>query len=212
MNTARARLYYVHDPMCSWCWGFAPCWTQLQQLLDEHVEVRYLLGGLAADNDQPMAESMQQYLQATWRRIETQIPGIHFNFDFWQHCRPRRSTYPACRAVIAAREQDPALEKPMIQAIQQAYYLQARNPSDNETLIDCAVQLGLDERRFIERLNHPETQHQLMDEIQQSERLGAAGYPSLVLVKGGEPILIELDYLQPEPMLEQINRQLAENR
>ncbi len=202
-------LYYVHDPMCSWCWGFAPCWQHLQHQLGERVEIRYLLGGLAADNDQPMAESMQRYLQDTWRRIETQIPGIHFNFDFWQHCQPRRSTYPACRAVITAREQDPALEKPMIQAIQQAYYLQARNPSDNETLIDCAVQLGLDAQRFSERLYHPETRQQLMNEIQQSERLGVAGYPSLVLVMDNEPKLIELDYLRPEPMLEQINRLLA---
>jgi hypothetical protein len=51
-----------------------------------------------------------------------------------------------------------------------------------------------------------------MNEIQQSERLGVAGYPSLVLVMDNEPKLIELDYLRPEPMLEQINRLLAGKR
>ena len=25
-----AVLYYVHDPMCSWCWGFVPVQQQLQ--------------------------------------------------------------------------------------------------------------------------------------------------------------------------------------
>ncbi|MFT6977114.1 MAG: putative protein-disulfide isomerase, partial [Shewanella psychromarinicola] len=22
-------LYYVHDPMCSWCWGYRPTWDTL---------------------------------------------------------------------------------------------------------------------------------------------------------------------------------------
>ena len=48
------------------------------------------------------------------RRIEGRIPGVRFNFDFWTHCTPKRSTYPACRAVIAARAQDPTLDEAMI--------------------------------------------------------------------------------------------------
>jgi hypothetical protein len=35
------------------------------------------------------------------RRIERSVPGTKFNFEFWSRCRPRRATYPACRAVIA---------------------------------------------------------------------------------------------------------------
>ena len=44
-----AVLYYVHDPMCSWCWGFRPTWLALQDQLPEGVRVQRLLGGLAPD-------------------------------------------------------------------------------------------------------------------------------------------------------------------
>lgn len=208
--TTPNQLYYIHDPMCSWCWGFVDCWQRLQALLPSAIEVRYLLGGLAPDNEDPMPADMRDALQATWRRIESHIPGVRFNYDFWTRCQPQRATYPACRAVIAAREQDPAQEKPMIRAIQQAYYQQARNPSNTDTLLDCARELGLDAQHFTERLQCPDTQQQLMHEIQQADMLGARGYPSLVLMLDGETTLIDLDYVQPEPMLAQINRRLAE--
>ena len=124
-------LYYAYDPMCSWCWGFRPVWEELQARLPAEVRVQPILGGLAPDSDQPMAPDMQSHLQDTWRRIEQRIPGTSFNFAFWENCSPRRSTYPACRAVIAAGAQGPGQESNMVLAIQRAYYQQARNPSDN---------------------------------------------------------------------------------
>ena len=49
MTSQQATLYYVHDPMCSWCWGFAPVWQEVRErLTDSPVQVKYLLGGLAA--------------------------------------------------------------------------------------------------------------------------------------------------------------------
>jgi len=52
-------LYYIHDPMCSWCWAFRPVWGEVQRRLPETVSVTYLLGGLAPDSDAPMPESTQ---------------------------------------------------------------------------------------------------------------------------------------------------------
>jgi len=98
-------LFYVHDPMCSWCWGFAPTFETVLSELPNSVKVNHLLGGLAPDSNDPMPESMQLSLQQTWQRIAEVIPGTEFNFDFWTQNAPRRSTWPSCRAVIAARRQ-----------------------------------------------------------------------------------------------------------
>jgi putative protein-disulfide isomerase len=54
-----------------------------------------------------------------------------------------RSTYPACRAVIAAKNQADKFELPMINIIQKAYYLQEKNPSKDETLIKLSISIGL---------------------------------------------------------------------
>lgn len=187
--------------MCSWCYAFGPVWKALQERLPAAVEVRRWLGGLAPDTDEPMPEPMREHLQATWRRIETRVPGTRFNFEFWTRCQPRRSTYPACRAVIAAREQGATYDEAMTSAIQRAYYREARNPSDEETLVALADELGLDVDRFRRVLSDSATQARLEEEIEMAHRLGAHGFPSLVLESPQGLRPIPVDYCDPRPML-----------
>jgi len=202
---ANTTLYYVHDPMCSWCWGYRPTWdalqVQLQQQFGQQLSLQYLVGGLAPDSDQPMPQPMQQMLQQTWQKITQQL-GTEFNHDFWQHCQPRRSTYPACRASIIARQY--GLEQQMINAIQQAYYLNARNPSDVDTLISIATQLGIPADRFTEQLSADETEAQLMQDINVARQLPIQGFPSLVLMVDNNPYPIRLDYHQWQTSLADI--------
>lgn len=198
-------LYYVHDPMCSWCWGFRPTWAKIKANLPKEVEVKYLLGGLAPDSDEAMPEQMQADIAGYWRRIQQYIPGTQFNFDFWDKCEPRRSTYPSCRAVIAARKQKPEIELAMIENIQQAYYMGAKNPSDDITLIQLAKFLGLDEEQFAIDLNSSETQQQLEAEMLMGRKLGAQGFPSMILVKDGKAQYLPLDYNNAETALNMIN-------
>jgi len=205
-----ARLYYVHDPMCSWCWGFTPVLTELLSSLPSDIEVIRLLGGLAFDSDESMPIEMQTMLQETWRRIETKIPGTEFNFDFWTQCQPRRSTYPSCRAVIAARQQDEQFDEGMTRAIQIAYYQQARNPSDLATLIELADELGLEVERFKQDITSVDTQQQLEKEIALSQELFAESFPSLVLQVGSSSWQVPIDYLKVSPMLELINKLIEE--
>lgn len=197
-------LYYVHDPMCSWCWAFVPTWTKIQEALKDRIEIRYLLGGLAPDSAQIMPKEMQDAIGGYWKTIEQRVPGTQFNHDFWTLCQPRRSTYPSCRAVIAARKQQPTLEKPMILAIQKAYYLQAKNPSDDSVLTELAVELGLDGELFSTDLNSPETHQMLGDEMRLGAEIGVQGFPSLILKMKAGHLYIPLDYNQPEVVLDRL--------
>lgn len=198
-------LYYVHDPMCSWCWGFQPVLHQLLAALPAPLPVQRVLGGLAPDSDQPMPADMRAYLEDTWRRIERAIPGTEFNFDFWTSCEPRRSTYPACRAVIAARLQGEAFDVDMTRAIQEAYYTAARNPSDDSTLISLAGEIGLDAAQFSRELNAEATGRQLLAEIEWARQRGVESFPGLLLDTGDSEWHIPVDYRDSGLMLELIN-------
>ncbi len=199
-----STLYYAHDPMCSWCWGFVPTWRQVRERLPSGVRVRRLLGGLAPDTDAPMPADTRRYLQATWGRIQERIPGTRFNFDFWRLCEPRRATWRACRAVIAARSQNPAAEEPMISRIQRAYYLEARNPSEAPVLGRLAAEIGLDEERFLASLDHPDCQALLDQEMALCRRFGLTGFPSLALETGGGAWPVAVDYTNPLAILDQV--------
>lgn len=194
-----SSLIYVHDPMCSWCWGYRPTWQQLENHLPEEIAVEYVLGGLAPDSDDPMPPDLQNTIQGYWRRIQTEL-GTEFNFEFWTTCKPRRSTYPACRAVIAAKHQD--REKVMIEAIQRAYYLRAMNPSDVSTLTTLAAEIGLDETKFGEDIASSETEQELQRQIQFVRNSPCRGFPGLLLRLNGKLVSIDVDYLNAQNTLD----------
>ncbi|MCK9609216.1 MAG: DsbA family protein [Methylomonas sp.] len=210
MNTLMPapRLFYIHDPMCSWCYAFSASLQALQQDLPASIEFVYLLGGLAPDTSTPMPIEMQQAIQQTWRRIETRVPGVMFNFDFWRLNTPVRSTYPACRALLAARRQGADYETRLLRAIQLAYYQQARNPSLIPTLQACAAEIGLDCVAFNQDLLSPAIAVELAQEIQSARAMGVSAYPTLRLVQGGKQISINIDYVDHQNMLAEIARGL----
>jgi putative protein-disulfide isomerase len=200
-------LYYVHDPMCSWCWGFRPVWEQIRQQLPEPLGLISWVGGLAGDSDEPMPQSMRDNLQATWKRISNVIPGTQFNYDFWTQNTPRRSTYAACRAAIAARQMADK-EAEMTYAIQQAYYLQAKNPSDLETLSAAADHIGLDVDQFRQRMFSTELMQDFESELHNVHNIGVNSFPSLVLELGTSRFNIPINYTSAEVVLSDIQRLL----
>ncbi|GGQ30441.1 DsbA family protein [Shewanella litoralis] len=210
VTMAKATLYYVHDPMCSWCWGYRPTWDMLQQQLQqefaEQLAVTYLVGGLAPDSAEPMPEAMQQMLEQTWQRIHQQL-GTQFNHDFWRNSKPRRSTYPACRATLVARQY--GQEQAMVNAIQHAYYLHAQNPSDVEVLSTLAGALGMNAEQFKLQLLSEQTEQQLHKEIHFARKLPIQGFPSLVLVANNHAYPITLDYQHWQTSLADIKAVLA---
>ena len=201
-----ATLYYYHDPMCSWCWGYRPVSDRLFSSLPVGVNLSKIVGGLAPDSDAPMPENLRTGLPKAWQKIHDLL-GTEFNFDFWTECEPRRSTYPACRAVLAAGKQDRYDD--MIDAIQRAYYLRAMNPSDLETLERLAMELGLDCDRFAADIRSPDVEADLQQQVSFARQSPIDGFPSLALDTGGSLVAVTRDYKDPHPTIDHIEKLLA---
>ena len=197
-------LFYIHDPMCSWCWGFSHTWNKVKNSLPSEINVQYVLGGLAPDSSEVMPNEMREYIQMNWHKIEQKIPGVSFNYTFWDSCTPKRSTYPACRAVIAVKNQNSDLEQTMVKLIQQAYYLDAKNPSEDDVLISLAKTLDLDIKQFTQDLNSEPTQQLLSNDIALMQSMGVSSFPSLVLQTTNRIKSITIDYNNPKLILNQI--------
>lgn len=205
---SKAKLFYVYDPMCAWCWGYKPTWENVKASLPKGVEVQCLLGGLAPDSDEPMPMEMRAAIESYWERIAGLL-GTEFNHDFWRNNIPRRSTYPACRACLLAREQGKELE--MIQAIQSAYYLEAKNPSNTDILIEAAKAIGLDVTLFSEKLHAEETRMRLRGEIEMARTIGGNSFPSLFLQVGSTITELPIEYSDANKTVIQI-KGLLDNR
>lgn len=190
--------------MCSWCFAFRPTYEKIVSSLPTGIKIINLLGGLAPDTDDPMPDDMREYVQNQWKKIQQQVKGIKFNFEFWNKCNPRRSTYPACRAVIAARNQGQDYEDKMIHAIQRGYYLEARNPSEENTLQEFAGNIGLNTKQFNADLDSPDTEKILQQEIKFSRTLGVNSFPAFILKTANNYHRLTIVYNQPESILAEI--------
>ncbi|MCJ8329654.1 MAG: DsbA family protein [Lentisphaeria bacterium] len=172
------KLYYIADPMCSWCWAFSEILTKVRDHYKNSVEFQYVMGGLAPDSEELMDEETIDYIKSHWRTIEERT-GADFNWDFWDLCKPRRSTYLACRAVIAAANQDS--QDDMFYGIQYAYYQQARNPSDLLTLLQLAEGLGMERQQFAHDIQSPAVEAKLQAHFETRRELKIYSFPSLIL-------------------------------
>jgi len=200
-------LYHVHDPMCSWCYAFKPTLDELRKKLNNNVKLVHVVGGLAKHSQEAMPKEQQETIENIWYQIEKEI-GTKFNHDFWKNCEARRSTYLSCQATMLARYENK--EDEMIEAIQEAYYLNAQNPSNADTLIALAKDIGMDEKKFELDLKSQKIEDELQEELNFRRSLYVRSFPSLVLKYKKETYPINIKFGDSDFMLKQINN-MTEN-
>lgn len=62
------QLVYIMDPMCSWCWGFAPVMQQLlEQAQAAGVATTLRVGGLRTGEQAVLDEQKRTYILQHWR-------------------------------------------------------------------------------------------------------------------------------------------------
>jgi putative protein-disulfide isomerase len=200
-------LYYIADPMCSWCWGFASVLDRIESELlalpeADRPAFQLIMGGLAKDSEEPMPQQTRDYIQNAWRSVEAET-GASFNWDFWEKCSPRRSTYPSCRAVLSAAKQFDEAGPEMFRAIQKGYYQEARNPSEIDTLVAIASEIAspIHVDRFASDLVSQQIDDRLHEDFGVRSRLGVREFPSMILERDGEQVTIVRGYAVEETAL-----------
>lgn len=142
-----ARLIYVMDPMCSWCWGFAPVAAALiAQARDAGVPTRLVPGGLRTGGS-ALDSSTRKYILEHWQAV-ADATGQPFRFEGAMPDGFVYDTEPACRALVTARELDAERVWPLLALIQRSFYEQGVDVTIAPHLVDLAEQAGFDRTVF----------------------------------------------------------------
>ena len=72
-------LWYVADPMCSWCWGFAPVIEQVRNSYRDRSKMELLLGGLRPGTKHPLPVAQRQEILGHWQAVH-RATGQVFQF------------------------------------------------------------------------------------------------------------------------------------
>lgn len=200
----QARLIYVMDPMCSWCWGFAPVLAALAaQAQAAGVPTDLVVGGLRQEQA-ALEPAGRVRILAHWQAVNAST-GQLFNFNDGLPEGLVYHTEPACRALVAARQLDASKLWPLLELIQQAFYCEGRDVTRAGVLRELAEAAGLPRGEFAEAFDSPQAQAATQADFNWVQGLGIAGFPTLLAERNGQLALLTNGY-QP---LEQLQPLLA---
>ena len=204
------RLIYVMDPMCSWCWGFAPVLQALAEQAAAHgVATQLVVGGLRSEQT-PLDATGRERIQSYWRAVQ-EASGQPFDFERGLPAGLGYDTEPACRALVAARQLDAARTLPLAQLIQQAFYAEGRDVTQAPQLVELAEAAGFSRAGFAECFDSQATREATQADFEWVQNLGIAGFPTLLAERDGQFALLTNGYQPLPPLAALLDRWLERN-
>jgi putative protein-disulfide isomerase len=202
-----ARLLYVMDPMCSWCWGFAPVVEALAARAGQSgVALQLVVGGLRRERE-VLDEAGRARILGHWQAVQAST-GQVFDCVNGMPAGLIYDTEPACRALVAARQLNPQKVWPLARLIQQAFYCEGRDVSKAGELRRLAAAAGLAEARFAEAFDGHAAHSATQSDFSWVQDLGISGFPTLLAQRGGMTALLTNGYQPLERLEPLLNRWL----
>jgi len=196
-----ARLIYLMDPMCSWCWGFAPIFEALaKQAETAGVTAHLVAGGLRAGQQEPIDSKLCDYIVGHWREVQKRS-GQPFCFDGAFKEGFVYDTLPACRALVTAKTLDNRKTWPLVSRMQQAFYVEGQDIVKPQVLVELAEQVGFNRKAFAKGYDSDEVEQALLADFAFAQNLGISGFPTLLAERGANLSLLTNGW-QPLEQLE----------
>jgi 2-hydroxychromene-2-carboxylate isomerase len=166
--------WHFTDPGCPWAYSSRPAVARLRWRFGEQIEWRLVLIGLS-ENAQRYEERgyTPARLAAGHRKFQSR-----FGMPFGSGVKRRMAgTSPACRAVVAAREVDPALGYAALRALQLMQFTTPGLLDDPDDLRAALAEVpGLDAEAIVASIDDPEVRAAY--EADRDRSRSAAGTPT----------------------------------
>lgn len=203
------HLIYVMDPMCSWCYAFAPVVKQLVAEQKDKMQFKLVMGGLRPGTERPLEDQMKASIRHHWQDVE-KITGQPFDYTFFDRDGFIYDTEPGCRAVVSMRYLKPEAELEMAEAVQQAFYAKNNDVTRPEVLASIATQFGVTEDAFLEKYNSDDMKEKTQQDFTIAKHLQATAFPSLYILNGTNIHLISRGYRPYDGMKAHLDRVLQQ--
>ncbi len=177
-NPATPHFLYFADPMCSWCYGFAPVIETLARHFEGRLPVRLVMGGLRAGNREPMREKDRDYIRGAWKSVH-EASGQPFDDAFFERESFTYDTEPACRAVVTMRRLAPDQALAFNRRVSAAFYAHNRDVTSEDVLADIGAEAGMDRASFLAELQSEETKTETFGDFLIAKQAGVEGFPLL---------------------------------
>lgn len=203
------KFVYIADPMCSWCYGFAP---ELRALLAAHPDatVDLILGGLRAYNQTPSNAESRAQTKGYWSQVAAAAAEHELKFNPAALDSPNfiYNTEPACRAVVAFRQsiQPEIVQRTleMFHALQIAFYADGRDITQAAVIAEVAASLGVDGTAFLQAWQSEQSFQMTRNDFLAVQELQVTGFPFLAIDVGGKLVVIARGFEKATTLIERV--------
>jgi len=180
---AGPHLIYFADPMCSWCWGFAPVIEEIAARFGERLPISLVLGGLRPGTTVPMQQKHMLKLRAHWAHVR-EASGQEFDDAFFARTDFIYDTEPPCRAVVIFRRRNMKVALRGLKRLQQAFYAQNKDITSAAILTELAAEFDFDAGEFTNLLNDAGVREECWRDFAITQNTGIRGFPALIAGTG----------------------------
>lgn len=179
-------IYYVMDPLCEWCYGFADVMLAIHEEFRNHFRFHIIPGGLRRFNT-PMNEP-QVYLQNREKnsRIEA-VTGVRFSRRYYESVFENHnftlSSLPGSIAIVAMHELMPSAVFAYARDIQHALFHHGKNIHNVSLYASLAERHGVSKMVFELTYTSEDMRAKAEACFRKAHEMGAESYPTLLLAR-----------------------------
>lgn len=191
---------YVGDPMCSWCWGFAPVLERMTEVYD--IPLRVVVGGLRPGADaEELDDRLARFLGHHWEQVE-HASGQPFNHAFLERRDGwRYDTELPAIGVVTMRELNGSDTLRFHSRLQRAFYAEGVDITDPAAYPALLDGFDVDRDKYLERFRSSEMRRRAWGDFEEARSLGASGFPTLVVRDGAEYGIVTRGYVDADRLL-----------
>lgn len=199
-----AKIIYVFDPMCGWCFGFGKVMSAFHAQHKDSFEFDVLSGGMVVGEREGPVGDFADYILGAYKRVE-EYSGMKFGQPYLDQLKTKTLWTSSVKPAIAIETFKTFNTKDVVafsHEVQQAHFIDGKDLRDEEVYKQLIKPYGINETDFLKALNNDTLRKQTFDGFQQSANWGITGYPAVLMEFNGKYYAIAKGFTD----LETLNR------
>ena len=171
------EIYVFIDPLCPECWGLEPIIKKLQIEYGQLFSLRHVLSGDLSSLNMGNHKKVEN-IAHVWEKTASRS-GMSCDGNLWFE-NPITSPYVASIAIKAAELQGRKLAIRFLRKIQEYVFIEKKNISNIDVLIECAASVGLDVNEFMHDMTSSSAAKGFQCDMKITNEMDVHEIPSLV--------------------------------
>lgn len=212
------KIEFFHDVICSFCFPMSYRMRQLQKMFPniKIVHRSFALVQSVQDFERMFGshEAAKDEIMSHWQQANQNDDQHRFQID---KMRQQSFLFPvsmnplfACKAAYLVAGEDAYWD--LFDALQSAFFVEARNVQENSVIEDCVKQVGLNLEEWKEYYQNNETLDKVREDFYIAKQYGVNSVPSLIInekyiINGALPLDVLVESIQKISKQEDISVQ-----